>query len=125
MNDSDKRNWVFVAVLVAVGVLVVLPVLLMAVMMGGGMMVGGMMGGWRTDAGSGNYWWNWVLMLLFWVLLIGGVGALVAWAVRRVGPPSDRGASRPDEAMEILKQRYARGEITAEQFEQIKRDLTS
>ena len=33
------------------------------------------------------------------------------------------GSGRPETALEILKARYARGEITREEFERIKRDL--
>jgi putative membrane protein len=33
------------------------------------------------------------------------------------------GSGRPETALEILKARYARGEITREEFERIKQDL--
>ncbi len=39
------------------------------------------------------------------------------------GGPSDRGASGGEDPLDILKRRYARGEITREQFEQMRRDL--
>jgi len=61
--------------------------------------------------------------LLFWGVLI----ALIVWVVRRVGHHShedSRGSDRQD-ALEIAKLRYARGEITKEQFEEIKRGLTT
>ena len=69
-------------------------------------------------------WWGFPVlggigMLLFWFLLIGGIVWLVQSLVRgtRAGTP-------PDESpLEILKRRYAKGEITKEQFEQMKRDL--
>lgn len=124
MNPNDTRSALAVGLiaLVVVLALVLLPVLLMP------MMFGGMMGGWNLSnlAGwGGNMWWGWLLMLLFWALLIGGGMALVAWAARRgrVSPSGDGAGSRPNEALEILRQRYARGEITGEQFEQMKRDL--
>lgn len=125
MNSVSMRSvLVVLVVLLVLLVLVLLPALVMALfmsgMIGGGMMGGGMMGG--------NTWWGWLSMLLFWVLLVGGLVAVLIWAVRQITPAGDseRGAgSRPDDALEILKQRYARGEITAEQFEQIKRDLTT
>jgi len=37
---------------------------------------------------------------------------------------SERGYTRPESAMEILKKRYAKGEIDTAEFEQKKRDLT-
>jgi len=64
-----------------------------------------------------------VLWLLGGVLLLGlGVGAvaLVVWAVRRSQPST----SSVESALEILKRRYARGEISAEQFEKMKRQLS-
>lgn len=126
MNRDEMRSVLTVAlvVLVVVLALALLPLLTMPMMMGGGMM-GGMMSGWNWGNWGGNMWWGWLLMLLFWVLLIGGVVALVAWSVRLVRPSGSGVGGRPGEALEILKQRYARGEITGEQFEQMKRDLAS
>ena len=61
-------------------------------------------------------------MLLFWVLMLGGLAAVLAWIFKR----SNQGhGSSADEALTILRQRYARGEIDKEQYEQIKRDLTA
>jgi putative membrane protein len=62
------------------------------------------------------------MMLVFW----GGLVALVVLLVRALFPrgqqlpPSDRVQT----ARELLDQRYARGDITREQFEQMKRDLS-
>jgi putative membrane protein len=62
-------------------------------------------------------------MMLFWIVMI--VGAV--WLVRGFFPNGHQPAlsSRQAEpsADEILKQRYARGEITTEQYEQMRRDL--
>jgi putative membrane protein len=64
------------------------------------------------DAGrDGN-----VLPLLGLVLV--GLVLLVRWLWGRTGQP--RGQDSP---LEILKRRYARGEITREEFESIRRDL--
>lgn len=61
-------------------------------------------------------------MLLFWGLVIAGVVLLVRWFG---GGPSSSSASpgRGKTALEILGERYARGEIGKEEFEQKKRDL--
>ncbi len=80
----------------------------------------GMMGGYGMGWGFG-----WFLMLLWWVLIIAGIVVLVRWLV--VGSLRDPHKSHnvPDKtALDILKERYARGEINRETFEQMRRDLT-
>ncbi len=72
-------------------------------------------------------WWMWgaggivmmLGMLLFWVALITGIVLGVRWLMRDA-----RGGSRPDGALEILRERYARSEISREEFEQRRQDLT-
>lgn len=91
--------------------------------MGPGMMgpMGGMMGGWSGP------WWGWLMMLLFWGVLVAVPIALV----RLLWPPAGRGGagtgagpgSSRDEALETLRQRYARGEIGREEFLRIRDDL--
>jgi len=61
--------------------------------------------------GWGMWGLGWIFMLLFWRLA----------GFSRSRPPS---AKPHDSALEILRQRYARGEIDKEEFEQKKRDLT-
>lgn len=57
-------------------------------------------------------------MLVFW----GGLIALIVWGImkfsRRNGSTSKR------DPLEIVKERYAKGEISKEEFEQIKTDLS-
>ena len=80
-----------------------------------------MMGGW--DGGMmGTFSLLWMLIpLLFW----GGLLALIAWAVVRIFPifPGGRGGGMPREgsvrsAEDILKERFAQGEIDAEEYEE-------
>ena len=59
------------------------------------------------------------LGLIVWVALLGGVAALVVWAVRQYAPRAGSGT----DSLDILKRRYAQGEVTREQFEQMKKDL--
>jgi putative membrane protein len=66
--------------------------------------------------------WGWigfgmVHMLIFWVLVILGIVALARWLG---GGPRDDARPR---ALDILKARYAKGEISRDQFEQMKRDI--
>jgi putative membrane protein len=60
-------------------------------------------------------------MLLFWVAII----VLVVFAARGLFRSDKRneGEHTPATAKEILELRYARGEITAEQFKQMQKDL--
>jgi putative membrane protein len=62
---------------------------------------------------------GWIMMLVFWGFLIAGIVVLVrVFANRNVlGQPSH------DSALEILRRRYAAGEITKDQFEEMKRTL--
>jgi putative membrane protein len=61
-------------------------------------------------------------MVLWWVLIILGIVVLVKWLAVGFGP-SRGGPATESRALEVLKERYARGEIGKEEFEQKKRDL--
>ena len=74
---------------------------------------------WDMPLGMG--WW-WILggvwMLIFW----GGLITLIVWGIKKL---TERGgtASKHD-PLDAAKERYARGEISKEEFEQIKKDLS-
>ena len=73
----------------------------------------------------GSYSWiGWAANLIPPVLLVGGLIWLFVWAVRRAfpGTPNISGGVQLG-AREILKMRYARGEVTREQYQQMSRDL--
>lgn len=75
--------------------------------------------------GPYGYWGGWMAagwftMLLFWALVIVGIIALVRWASGRSAPVPHGSAETP---LEILKRRYASGEVTKEQYEAMKRDV--
>jgi len=89
-------------------------------MMGGYGGYGGMMGGYGAQ-GFGFNPLGAILSLVFWALIIGGVILLVVWLARNA--KSFAPASKSESALDILKVRYAKGEITKEQFDAIKRDL--
>jgi putative membrane protein len=59
-----------------------------------------------------------LMMLVFWGLVIAGIVVLIRWLVRQGG------GAGSDTALDILRQRYARGEINKEEFEAKKRDLS-
>lgn len=79
-----------------------------------------------------GFGWEWMifgslLMLLFW----GGLIALAVFAIRaltrsdsrRLAEQASSPGSTSNGALEILKERYARGEITKDQYESMRRDL--
>ena len=59
-----------------------------------------------------------LMMLVFWGLLIAGIVVGIRWLTRQSE------GSRSDAAIEILRERYARGEISKEEFDARRRDLT-
>lgn len=61
-----------------------------------------------------------ILMILFWVLVIWVVVALLRGAT---SSSSTNSSSRVESVIEVLKKRYARGEINKEEYEEKKRDL--
>lgn len=76
---------------------------------------------------GGGWWmlWGGLMMVLFW----GGIIALAVWFVqaltrRETGEPSAGRPGSPSWApVEAAKERYARGEISRDEFLQIRKDL--
>ena len=70
----------------------------------------------------GDYGWGmgfgWLFMIIFWILIILGIVYLVKLIVG--GEKRTTGET----ALDILKKRYAKGEISKEEFEEKKKDLT-
>lgn len=59
---------------------------------------------------------------LFWVLVIIGIILLIVWLVRQSGRHA--GGQAEETALDILKKRYARGEISKEDFEKMRKDIS-
>ena len=73
--------------------------------------------GYGFDGGAG-----WIWMLGGLLVLVGFV-VLIVWAVLSVSRgAASRDPARPT-ALDILRERYARGEITQQEFEQAKKTL--
>ena len=76
--------------------------------------------------GTDGMGWGWIglgvlHMGLFWILVILGIVVLVKWLAS--GPPTSLPPRSERRALDILKERYAKGELTREQFEQMKREI--
>jgi putative membrane protein len=78
--------------------------------------------GWGMMGGFGFPFFGGIMMLLFWVLIIIGAVWLFQALARGGGLSTWSGPSR-ESPLDILKARYARGEISKEQFEEMKRTL--
>lgn len=65
---------------------------------------------------------GWVSMILFSALVVAGLVILVRWLAAQ---SSASKGEQSKTALEILQERYARGEIGREEFEQKKQDLKS
>ena len=93
-----------------------------------------MWGGWSSPFGSNNSTnsnmmnfgfgpfggFGWIFMILWWVLIIAGIVALIKWLTSQ-----SRGTHHNEKsALEILQERYAKGEINKQEFEEKKKDLS-
>jgi putative membrane protein len=70
------------------------------------------------DIFMGNMWVGWIM----WILIIALIFILIWTNTKEKNKyiPFDQ---KGEDAMDILKKRYAKGEITKEQFQQMKEDL--
>jgi putative membrane protein len=131
-GDCNSQNrGKFPTAIIAVAVAVIAIIIVIALILfasnpysgygGYGGYYGGMMGGF------GGYWMLFMIPIGLIILVIIGyvVWRAVNWGnsccgTGQYGHYEDRG-----NAMEILRQRYARGEISKEQYEQMKKDIVS
>jgi putative membrane protein len=83
----------------------------------------------------GNYWgggygfmgglFGPLFMIIFWVVIIWAIIAVVRAFTNGhpCGGHREHRGHEEDQAMKTLRDRYAKGEISKEQFEQMKKDL--
>ncbi len=72
--------------------------------------------------GDGMGWFGPILMTVFWIAVIVAIGLLIRWLILSSRAPRGK-TEQSDSALEVLKKRYARGEIDKEEFEAKKLDL--
>lgn len=83
--------------------------------------------GWGSFGAFGSF--GWILNLVITIGLIVGVIILIVWMVRRLSSGSQGSGSyslsQGNTAREILQNRYARGEISRDEYQQMLSDLGS
>lgn len=99
MNNKDSTMWILIALLAVIVLLV-----------GGGMM--GFPIGMGFFMGFGA-----IIMVLFW-------GAIIWIVISLINAGTKKSEEASESALTILKKRYAKGEITKEQFLEMENELT-
>ena len=81
------------------------------------------MGRGMMDWGYYGMSWFWhIITIVFWIAIIVGIVFLIRWLILSTRNGT-KGPNREDSAIEILRKRYAQGEIDKEEFEEKKKDL--
>lgn len=80
----------------------------------------GLMGDW------GGAWWGPLGMMVLWLVILVLLVAAVVWLIRSISGASGRELLPPRRTggLDILEERFARGEIDRDEYLQKKRDLT-
>ena len=98
MSNKDSTLWILIALLIVV-------VLLLS--------GGGMMGSFGMGSGMG---FGVIIMVLFW-------GAIILLVISLINAGTKKSEETSESALSILKKRYAKGEITREQYLEMEKEL--
>jgi putative membrane protein len=122
MKTTTRTLWIVIAVLVGLGLLA------------GGFLLsrsGWGMFGYGPGMMGGNFGFGMmtgfggVFMILLWIVIIGLGVWLISSLVSRTNSQPSANLPPAESALDILKKRYARGEITKEQFDEMRHDLNA
>jgi len=115
MNQNVKIGLIIGGVIVAV--LIVLPLVF-------GLISGWQYGGWGMMGPGmmGGFGWMGIMPVL-WIVVLGLIIWAVVASVRSSSESGGQDLSKSDSALEVLKKRYAQGEINKEEYEEKKKDL--
>ncbi len=121
MKTTTRTIWIVIAVVIGLGLLA------------GGFLLsrtGWGMFGYGPGMMDGNFGFGMmsglggIFMILLWIVIIGlGVWLVSSLVSRTNSQPPSNSVTLSESALDILKKRYARGEITKEQFEEMRRTL--
>ncbi len=118
MNKRLKTGWIIGGI--AVAVLIILP------------LITGLVTGWEFcgyEEGAYSMMGPWMMggfgwfMPIFWIVIVGLIALAVIALTKRAGGISNQDSNKHISALEILKERYAKGEIGKEEFEEKRKDL--
>jgi uncharacterized membrane protein len=123
MAQKSNSGMALLLVLLLIGVLFVVPML--GMFMWGPMMGGGMMGGLGAPDGYG---WGyptgmrWGFMFVGTLIPLALIGLLIVGAYLLLKPRVESAGS--EDALKILDELYAKGEITSQQYSEMKKNLS-
>lgn len=113
MTLSDKEmNWILLLVVLGV-MIIVLPRVL------------GGFWGWSAPGMTGMMGYGWGFMVLIPIMFLVLIAIGVYYAFTGFGRPRRSSSIHRGRALEILKERYAKGEITREQYLEMKKEVES
>ena len=79
---------------------------------------------WAHNGDFSGWWWLWMSLGFLWMgVFWGSVIAVAVWAVRRFSNTPPTGTNQHHSPLDIAQKRYASGEITREEYQQIQQDL--
>ncbi|MDX5374364.1 MAG: SHOCT domain-containing protein [Gammaproteobacteria bacterium] len=79
--------------------------------------------GWSGHSFFGMGLGGGLLMLLFWIVIILGIVALARWLLSSAPKDTKRPGNGQSRALDILDERYARGEIDEDEYQEKRRHL--